>query len=248
MAKIDTTSSCQNGNVGQAPGIAPHADPASGRSARVEDRLHIAVAAYLARYKDLTRKHAATDLGAFVSWCQTRGLQPLQAQRPHIELFVRRMQEEARYKLSTVSRRLSVVTGFYRTCVIDGLLEHSPADYVRRPHVPPESPTLGLSRLQFEAMPTGRAPTAHPAGGLDGRQPRAQLAQGADGQGQRRPRGLRHHPQLCGVTGSIGHSEVELLKKWARDSKIVDIFEGTQQIQQLIVTRRILGLSRAELT
>jgi len=29
---------------------------------------------------------------------------------------------------------------------------HSPADYVRRPNVPPESPTLGLSHLQFEAM------------------------------------------------------------------------------------------------
>jgi integrase len=45
-----------------------------------------------------------------------------------------------------------VVTGFYRTCVIDGVLEHSPAEHVRRPHVPPESPTLGLSHLQFEAM------------------------------------------------------------------------------------------------
>lgn len=118
----------------------------------VEDRLHVAVAAYLARYKDLSRKHAATDLRAFISWCQERGLQPLHAQRPHIELFVRWMQEQARYKPSTVSRRLSVVIGFYRTCVIDGVLEHSPADYVRRPHVPPESPTLGLSHLQFEAM------------------------------------------------------------------------------------------------
>lgn len=52
----------------------------------------------------------------------------------------------------TVSRRLSIVIGFFRTCVIDGVLEHSPADYVRRPHVPPESPTLGLTHLQFEAM------------------------------------------------------------------------------------------------
>jgi integrase/recombinase XerD len=50
-----------------------------------------------------------------------------------------------------VSRRLSVVVGFYRTCVIDQILSHSPADYVRRPTVPPESPTLGLGHLQFEA-------------------------------------------------------------------------------------------------
>jgi acyl-CoA dehydrogenase len=50
--------------------------------------------------------------------------------------------------------------------------------------------------------------------------------------------------ELC---GSVGYSEIELLEKWARDSKILDIFEGTQQIQQLIVARRILGLSSAEL-
>jgi integrase/recombinase XerD len=44
------------------------------------------------------------------------------------------------------------LAGFYRTCVIDGVLEHSPADYVRRPRVSAESPTLGLNHLQFEAI------------------------------------------------------------------------------------------------
>jgi site-specific recombinase XerD len=53
-----------------------------------------------------------------------------------------------------VSRRLSVVVGFYRTCVIDQILPFSPADYVRRPPVPTESPTLGLGHLQFEALIT----------------------------------------------------------------------------------------------
>jgi acyl-CoA dehydrogenase len=50
--------------------------------------------------------------------------------------------------------------------------------------------------------------------------------------------------ELC---GSVGYGEGELLEKWARDSKILDIFEGTQQIQQLIVARRVLGLTSAEL-
>jgi acyl-CoA dehydrogenase len=49
------------------------------------------------------------------------------------------------------------------------------------------------------------------------------------------------------LAGSVGYSEHDLLEKWARDSKILDIFEGTQQIQQLIVARRVLGLSSAEL-
>ncbi|MBM7769940.1 acyl-CoA dehydrogenase [Actinokineospora baliensis] len=49
------------------------------------------------------------------------------------------------------------------------------------------------------------------------------------------------------LAGSLGYSENSLLEKWARDSKILDIFEGTQQIQQLIVARRLLGKSSAEL-
>ncbi len=50
--------------------------------------------------------------------------------------------------------------------------------------------------------------------------------------------------ELC---GAAGYGEDELLEKWARDSKILDIFEGTQQIQLLIVARRLLGKSSAEL-
>jgi acyl-CoA dehydrogenase len=49
------------------------------------------------------------------------------------------------------------------------------------------------------------------------------------------------------LAGTAGYSETPLLEKWARDSKILDIFEGTQQIQQLVVARRLLGLSSAEL-
>ncbi len=50
--------------------------------------------------------------------------------------------------------------------------------------------------------------------------------------------------ELC---SSNGYSESYLLEKWARDSKILDIFEGTQQIQQLIVARRLLNKSSSEL-
>lgn len=50
--------------------------------------------------------------------------------------------------------------------------------------------------------------------------------------------------ELC---GGRGYSEDSLLEKWARDSKILDIFEGTQQIQLLIIARRLLGKRSAEL-
>ncbi len=49
------------------------------------------------------------------------------------------------------------------------------------------------------------------------------------------------------LASTLGYSETELLEKWSRDSKILDIFEGTQQIQQLIVARRLLELSSSQL-
>lgn len=49
------------------------------------------------------------------------------------------------------------------------------------------------------------------------------------------------------ICGSLGYSENSLLEKFARDSKILDIFEGTQQIQQLVVARHVLGKSSRDL-
>ena len=114
----------------------------------------LAVAAYLARFKGQSRIHTESDLRGYLTWCEARGLDPLAATRPHLELYLRWLQEVRRYRPSTVSRRMSVVAGFYPTCVIDTVLEHSPAEYVRRPNVPAESPTLGLTHLQFEALLT----------------------------------------------------------------------------------------------
>ena len=48
--------------------------------------------------------------------------------------------------------------------------------------------------------------------------------------------------------GPQGYSRELLLEKWMRDAKINDIFEGTQQINMLIVARRILGYSSKELS
>jgi integrase/recombinase XerD len=140
--------------------------PASAPSdplAPFTDRLRLAVAAYLARFKGSSREHTESDLRCYLSWCAEQGLDPLITQRPHLELYIRFMQEIRRFKPSTVSRRFSVVAGFYRTCVIDGILQHSPAEHVRRPAVPAESPTLGFTHLQFEALLTASRQSADPS-------------------------------------------------------------------------------------
>src|SRR3954454_12182024 len=116
--------------------------------------LRAAVSAYLGRYRGQTRLHTESDLRIFLRWCADLDLDPLTALRVDIERYLRWLQDVRCYQPSTVSRRLSVVVGFYRVCVLDQILPHSPADYVRRPLVPPESPTLGLGHLQFEALIT----------------------------------------------------------------------------------------------
>ena len=102
-------------------------------------------------------------------------------------------------------------------------------------HVPADGGRLG-----------GRLP-ADARGGVDGRQPQAELAAGVDGQGEGRPGRRRHHAALRRARRRARLQRGLLLEKWARDSKILDIFEGTQQIQQLIVARRLLNKSSAEL-
>ena len=127
------------------------------------DRLRLAVAAYLARFTGSSRReHTESDLRCYLTWCAECGLDPLAARRPHLELYIRSMQEIRRFKPSTVSRRFSVTAGFYRTCVLDGIMEHSPAEHVRRPAVPAESPTLGFTHLQFEALLTAARESPNP--------------------------------------------------------------------------------------
>ncbi len=50
------------------------------------------------------------------------------------------------------------------------------------------------------------------------------------------------------LMGPVGYSRELLLEKWFRDAKINDLYEGTGQINRLIVARRILGYSRNELS
>jgi hypothetical protein len=111
--------------------------------------LRAAVAAYLGRNRGETRVHVESDLRIFLRWCGDHGLDPLAAVRVDVERYVRRLQDVRRYQPSTVSRRLSVVVGSYRVCVIDQILPHSPAGYVRGPR--PSQP--------FDWSPSTKPPT-----------------------------------------------------------------------------------------
>ena len=80
----------------------------SGVVVSKSDVLAMAVAAHLARFKCQSRVQTESDLRAYVSWYELRDLDPLAANRPHVELYVRWLQEVRRFRASTVSRRLTV--------------------------------------------------------------------------------------------------------------------------------------------
>jgi len=114
------------------------------------------------RFTGTSRDHTESDLRCYLTGCRDRWLDPLAARRTNLERYIRWTHEVRRFKPSTLCRRFCVVAGFCRTCVIDGVLEHSPPDHVRRPSVPAESPTLRFTHLQFEALlpPPASPPTA----------------------------------------------------------------------------------------
>ena len=68
----------------------------SDRPVPVADPLRLAVAADLARFKGSSREHTESDLRCFLAWCAERGQDPLAARRPHLELYIRWMQETRR--------------------------------------------------------------------------------------------------------------------------------------------------------
>ena len=49
------------------------------------------------------------------------------------------------------------------------------------------------------------------------------------------------------IMGPLGYSREFLLEKWFRDAKITDIYEGTGQINRLVVARNLLGYRGSQL-
>jgi acyl-CoA dehydrogenase len=116
-------------------------------------------------------------------------------------------------------------------------------DYDRPPHALPSAAAEFISmESDWEAA---RLLTLRAAWMADNRKPNSLQASMAKAKAGRV--GTDVALRCVALAGSIGYGEAELLEKWARDVKILDIFEGTQQIQLLIVARLLLGKTSAEL-
>jgi integrase/recombinase XerD len=117
-------------------------------SAPLADPALMAAAGFLAGYSGTTRIGYTIDLRNYWTWCETNQLHIFDARRPHIELYVRSLEDHG-YARSTIGRRLSTVASFYKWCTDEELLGRNPAANVRRPKISQDSTTLGLDRQEL---------------------------------------------------------------------------------------------------
>ena len=87
-----------------------------------------AAVAFVASYSSPgTRQAYSTQLRLWFDWCDRHGLEPLKdICRPHVELYARELEARG-LAPATIALKLVVVTGWYRYCVEEQLIEHSPA-------------------------------------------------------------------------------------------------------------------------
>lgn len=113
------------------------------------DRNNFVAMGFLARYREPTRSLYALNLRQWFDWCNLRGIKPLEAQRVHIELWAREMEEVKGLMASTVANKLNTVSGFYRLARFDRHITDDPSEYLRRPTVPRQTTTLALTRSEL---------------------------------------------------------------------------------------------------
>ena len=98
--------------------------------------------------------------------------------------------------------------------------------------------------MDLETRARGDAPP-HVARGLDDGSRRAEQPRGSIAKAKAGQVVTRVTQKAVEQLGPLGYSRALLAEKWMRDAKINDIYEGTQQINLLIVARRILGYGSA---
>ncbi len=75
---------------------------------------------------------------------------------------------------------------------------------------------------------------------MDGRRRNAQRARGLDVKAYAAQAALEACLTSVQAMGAAGCAGDSLVEKWFRDIKVYDIFEGTGQIQRVVISKRLL--------
>lgn len=128
---------------------------AAGRPelAGLPEREQLLAAAWLASLRSArTRRAYAGDWIAWHAWLTERDVDILAAARVHVDAWAR-AQQDAGAAATSVRRRLSALSSFYRYAAAHDLVSGNPTSGVARPTVDPDhTATIGLDREQARAL------------------------------------------------------------------------------------------------
>jgi integrase/recombinase XerD len=117
---------------------------------------------WLSRYKVSTQQTYACYLPRWTAWCAGCGLDPLQAGRADVELWLRSVAGSALSRAS-VAARYDVVASIYRLALDEDLIAVNPCARITRPKVPCELQRREvLTVLEYAAFLTAPARWGRP--------------------------------------------------------------------------------------
>ena len=121
------------------------------------EREQVLVAAWLTGLRSTrTRRAYAADVVAWLAWLTERKTGALAAGRVHVDLWAA-TQLDGGAAASSVRRRLSALSSFYRYCAAHDLTGRVPTEGLARPAVDPDyTATVGLDRDQARALVAAR--------------------------------------------------------------------------------------------
>ena len=123
----------------------------------VQPEVKTLAAAFLLGYRDSTRAAYARDLRDWFTWCAAHDIDPLAAQRAHVDAYARTLAEVPDTKgktrsPATVARHLSTLSGFYRYAVGEDAVARNPVANVMRPKVGTDTVSTGLDKKELSAL------------------------------------------------------------------------------------------------
>jgi integrase/recombinase XerD len=114
-------------------------------------RVRQATAGWLLAFEANTRRAYEYDLTQWLRFCANHDQNPLTARRGHVDAWARTMTASG-LAPRTVARRLSSIASWYRYLVYEDTITGSPCEHVRRPRIPDEGVTPGMTPGQTRAL------------------------------------------------------------------------------------------------
>jgi len=119
--------------------------------------LRTLAAAFLLGYEGATRSAYGRDLRAWFEWCSAHDVDPLLAQRAHVDAYARTLAEAPNANgqtrsPTTVARHLSTLSGFYRYTLAEDVVARNPVANVKRPKVGTDTVSTGLDKDELAAL------------------------------------------------------------------------------------------------